>query len=58
MIRISRRSDDTPASDQPAAATSPAQLPRQAGRPDAVNAGDIARKPRAVANALQKLHGI
>ena len=58
MILIPRRPDDTPAGDQPGAATGPTELPRQAGRLDVVNAGDIARKPRAVANALQKVHGI
>jgi hypothetical protein len=59
MILIPRRRDDTPDSDQPPAATSQAELPRQTdARPGTINCGEIARKPRAIANALQKLHGI
>ncbi|WNI20233.1 hypothetical protein [Actinacidiphila sp. ITFR-21] len=60
MIRIRRAAEDPPDS-APAPSPSPTvNIPRQADpvRPDAINVGDIARKPRAVANALQKLYGI
>lgn len=60
MILIRRAADD-PSDSAPALSTGPAvNIPRQAGpvRPDAIDVGDIARKPRAVANALQKLYGI
>ncbi|SHN34459.1 hypothetical protein [Actinacidiphila paucisporea] len=60
MILIQRAADD-PSDSAPAPSTGLAvNIPRQAdpARPDAINVGIIARKPRAVANALQKLYGI
>lgn len=60
MILIRRAADD-PSDSAPAPSPDPAvSIPRQATptRPDAINVGDIARKPRAVANALQKLYGV
>jgi hypothetical protein len=57
MIRLPRR-DDTPA-PQPSTLATGDQVPRQADRPDdAVDAAAIARKPRQIASALQRLHGI
>lgn len=59
MILI--RCADEPSDSAPTPSTgSAADIPRQVGpaRPDAIDVGDIARKPRAVASALQKLYGI
>jgi hypothetical protein len=58
MILIRRAADDAP--DETSSPGPAVNVPKQASptRPDAINGGDIARKPRAVANALQKLYGI
>jgi hypothetical protein len=58
MILIRRAADDPP--DEAPAPGPAADIPRQArpARRDAINVGDIARKPRAVATALQNLYDI
>ncbi|MFF7196882.1 hypothetical protein ACIOC1_34265 [Streptomyces sp. NPDC088197] len=58
MIPIRRAADDP--SDSAPAPGPPVNIPQQADpvRPDAINVGDIARKPRALATALQKLYGV
>lgn len=53
MIPKPRTANRLPQSSAPAPVP-----PRADAWPTAVNAGDIARKPRQVALALQKLHGI
>ncbi|SEG80670.1 hypothetical protein SAMN05216223_11276 [Actinacidiphila yanglinensis] len=63
MHLIRRAADHTTTTAEPPAPspTQAAVLPQQAvptTRADAINVSDIARKPRAVANALQKLYGI
>jgi hypothetical protein len=58
MILIRRAATDTP---DEVSLTGPAvNVPRQAssGRPETLNVGDIARKSRAVATALQNLYDI
>lgn len=60
MILIRRAAEDPSDSASAASTEPPTTIPRQSDRahPDAIDVGDIARKPRAVANALQKLYGI
>jgi hypothetical protein len=59
MVLI-RRAADTPGEAPTHSPGSAADIQRQAGpgRPGIINVGDIARKPRAVATALQKLYDI
>jgi hypothetical protein len=59
MVLI-RRAADTPDQASHPSPDPAEDIPRQAGpgRPGAINVGDIARKPRAVATTLQKLYGI